>query len=386
MRRREFMRLCIAILASIAIGMLCCAQARAAGIPNPASVGDWDPTSAVHYLDARQTWWMNWPKAQRDHDTACVSCHTSIPYAMARPAMREQLGETAPSAPEQQMLGYVLKRVKLWAQVKPFYSDEEVAPKKTIESRGTESVLNALVLARYDAQRGHLNDATWVAFSNMWSTQLGPGAADGEAGSWNWLNFHNAPWESDESHYYGATLAAIAVGLAPGNYAGRPEIQPQLQRLRDYLTRNYEAQPLLNRIVLLWASTRLTGLLSNTQRAALLAEIGKNQRPDGGWSLSTLGGWKRRDGTPIDDRSDGYATGLTTYTLKLANHAFSATSPATEVAAIRQGIAWLLAHQDKAQGLWPAYSLNKQRDASTDVGHFMSDAATSYSVLALTAR
>ena len=52
---------------------------------------------------------------------------------------------------------------------------------------------------------------------------------------------------------------------------------------------------------------------------------------------------------------------------------------------IQHGLLWLQRHQDKASGRWSAASLNKNRDAASDAGQFMNDAATSYAVLALTA-
>jgi squalene-hopene/tetraprenyl-beta-curcumene cyclase len=289
--------------------------------------------------------------------------------------MRKALGESGPSSPELEMLGNIAKRVNLWNEVEPFYSDQKVGPRKTIESRGTEAVLNALILARYDTQKHRLSYVARRAFDNMWTTQLAEGD---EAGSWNWLNFHNAPWESNESHYYGATLAAVAVGLAPGNYRKSPEIQPDLNRLSLYLNRDYDSQPLVNRIVLLWASSKLPGLLPSWKRAALLDDIRVHQKEDGGWSLTSLGRWNRRDNTQLDERSDGYATGLIVYALKKAKVSVNKEE-------MKKAIAWLIKNQDAKQGLWPAYSLNKQRDAATDVGHFMSDAATSYSVMALEA-
>ena len=46
------------------------------------------------------------------------------------------------------MLDRVTKRVRLWKEVEPFYDDQTRGLPKTSESRGTEAILNALVLAR----------------------------------------------------------------------------------------------------------------------------------------------------------------------------------------------------------------------------------------------
>ena len=54
---------------------------------------EWDRAAAADYLDGRQACWRTWPVAARDYDTACVSCHTVLPYALARPALRTALGE-----------------------------------------------------------------------------------------------------------------------------------------------------------------------------------------------------------------------------------------------------------------------------------------------------
>lgn len=333
----------------------------------------WNSKAAGKYLDGRLTWWMGWPVAGRDHDTFCVSCHTVLPYALGRPALRAALQEQTPSPNERKLLDNVAKRVRMWNEAEPYYPDEKRGVPKTAESRGTESILNALILVTYDAPTGKLSPDTRLALDNMWAQQLKTGDA---RGAWSWLEFGNQPWEG-ESQYYGATLAAIAVGRAPASYPSAHEIQGGMNLLREYLVRKRDSQVLINRVMLLWASTKVPGLLTPEQQKAVIEEALNKQEEDGGFSLSAfVGDWKRKDGTPLETRSDGYATGLVTLALRQAG-----LKPGQPQ--LKRALAWLATNQDKTEGRWLAYSLNKQRDLSTDIGHFMSDAATAYAVLAL---
>ena len=89
-------------------------------IARTAAAQGWDMRAAATYLDARQTWWSAWPTAARDHQTACVSCHTALPYALARPSLRAALHEKEPTGPERKLLDDVVKRVSMWRDVEPF--------------------------------------------------------------------------------------------------------------------------------------------------------------------------------------------------------------------------------------------------------------------------
>lgn len=365
--------------------------------PEAPPPGAWDQSAAARYLDQRETSWMGWPGAARDHDTFCVSCHTSVPYALARPTLRAALGEKTASPNERRLLENVVKRVRLWKQLEPFYNGEGYDASKAAESRGTESVVNALLLASYDAsygagygasydsQNAHLSDDTRAAFDDMWALQLTAGE---NKGAWMWLQFDLEPWEAGDSVYYGATLAALAVGTAPDNYRSSPENQPYLVVLRDYLDREYSRQSTLNRLSLLLAAAKWPELLSNERKQAILNEVSAKQQSDGGWKLSSLQWsgasasallrrWIREDGTPVGQSSDGLATAMVTFALQEAG--MPRTNPA-----VQRGLAWLLRNQDKSDGRWASNSLNKRRDLSTNTGEFMSDAATGYAVLALT--
>ena len=201
------------------------------------------------------------------------------------------------------------------------------------------------------------------ALDNMWALQLQTGDA---AGAWPWLQFHNAPWEGD-SQYYGATLAAIAASTRDAGLN-----QPGMKLLRAYLIRERGKQILMDRVILLWASTKVSGLLTPAQKQSIVDETLAKQHADGGFSMADfVGSWKRKDSTPLETRSDGYATAVVAFALGEAG------------IENRRSRDWLLANQNPADGSWPAWSLNKQRDPRSDAGRFMSDAATAYAALAL---
>jgi squalene-hopene/tetraprenyl-beta-curcumene cyclase len=371
----------------------------------------WDQDKAAKYLDEREKAWFEFQGADRGegmNKTTCISCHSVVPFAVARPALRKLAAVSQPTEHEQKILDRTRKRVAHWKeldspQFRLFYDFDD---RKKKESWGTEAVLNALILAFDDHYQGRKtpSDSTKQAFINLWQVQV----KDGEKkGSWDWLDFGLEPWESGNARYFGSALAAIAVGTAPGGYtaAASPRRQPGEESasdkgvtlLRDYLRKRLPEQNLNNRIWVLWASARLDGVLTKEEQKAIVDQLLAKQQEDGGWRLSSLGsrplgdaspagrdpetGYKRVQKPPLDTASDGYATGLIIHVLKAAGLA-------KDHPQVSRGLNWLRANQ-KPSGAWAGISLNKKRDPeSTDpgkahVGKFMWDAATAFAVLAL---
>ena len=349
-----------------------------AGWGNQADADDPDDAPrvrrAIAYLDGRQDEWSQFAKSQRGEGvdrTACVSCHTGLSYALARPTLRPFGSIPGPGAPEGRMIAAVGLRVEHWDELdsprfRLMYDHDD---RKEVESRGTEAVLNALILALDDGKQGRATPsaATRTAMRHLWATQATEGNA---AGSWDWLNFGLEPWEANNSPAFGAALAAIAVGSAPG-YLGQvldDEAARGVRSLRDYLRKRFPEESLFNRVWILEASSTLDGLLSTDQKDQVIDQLLAVRRQDGGWALASFGDFKRVDGTSQSQDSDAYATGLAVHALLRAGK----PSARSEVA---QGLGWLRSHQQD-DGSWAGRSLNKERDPATFIGRLMADAAT----------
>jgi squalene-hopene/tetraprenyl-beta-curcumene cyclase len=348
---------------------------------------EWDRTKAAQYLDQRGEAWFNFGSANRGEGSSamsCVSCHSLLPYALARPVLRRISNDNLPTKWESKVIEQTRRRIANWDRLDmpefQLYYDFDDPKKK--QSRGTEAVLNALVLALDDKLHGRqeASDDTKKAISILWSTQITQGQ---QKGSWEWLNFGMDPWEANGGRYMGAALAAIAVGSAPGN--GRStadgDAQARLDSLRHYLKQQFGSQNVHNKVWMLWASATTDGLLTQSEKDELIHQLLAKQQSGGGWSLGSLGDYTHGEIKTPATAPDGYATGLILHVLQLAGR--SKDDPQ-----VNKGLTWLRENQDPT-GAWRATSVNKNRSpestnpAKAHVGKFMWDAATGYAVLAL---
>ncbi len=123
------------------------------------------------------------------------------------------------------------------------------------QSLGVEAIHAALLLGEEPA------------LERMWSLQIKEGK---EKGAWDWFHLDLDPWETPQSNFYGAALAALAVKNASEEHRARH--REQIAMLVDYLKREQGAQPLHNRLMLLWA---MPEALADQQ--ALIDEVWKKQ-------------------------------------------------------------------------------------------------------------
>jgi len=286
---------------------------------------------------------LDWTRERK-----CGTCHTNVPYLMARGVLKEQ------AANEKLVRSFFEQRATNWDR-----------GKKGDKPRwDTEVVVTGVTLALHDAATtGKLHKLSKQALDRMWKVQQ-------KTGAWEWLKCDWPPLEHDD--YFGAVFAAVGVGHAPGGYAKSESARAGLAKLRGYLAKN-KVPNLHHKAWLLWAAQKLDGLMTADEQKKTIKEITDLQKPDGGWSLVSLGDWESYDEFPNNPMagSDGYGTALMVYVLRQAG-------VPTSNAAVKKGVAWLKANQ-RQSGRWFTASLN------TDKAHYITHAGTAFAVLALKA-
>ena len=309
---------------------------------------------AVKYLEEGTVAWNGQRK--------CITCHTNGTYMTVRPALTPKLGKPSEAT-----------REFFLATLKTFETEDRAKLKQS--TRPAQVIYLAAGLSEWDAHvTKQLTPETEKALSLMFEIQL-------DSGTWGTLDCW-PPYESDAFHE--ATVAAMAAATAPGWLmkvadAKDEKLLGTIGKLKTYL-RTEPPPHDYGATLLLWANSRLPGLVDDARKQELIAMLIKQQRDDGGWSIRTFSspekwGKGNREKKLKDEPefsappSDGHMTGLAIIVLREAG------VPATD-ARLQKGIAWLTSNQ-RASGRWWTRSLN------TDASHFITYSGTAFPLLAL---
>ncbi|MBJ81342.1 MAG: hypothetical protein CL462_00400 [Acidimicrobiaceae bacterium] len=305
---------------------------------------------ALRYIEQGATAWTRSKK--------CVTCHTNGTYLALRPSLTGRIGK-----PSQEVRDFFVTLLK--------EGTSQLGGKDKLND--SQLIYITRGLAEWDAYvLKKLSVETKLALKQLFDRQL-------PTGEWKALGKCWPPLES--SAFQEATVAALAIAVAPGWLSNLTDekMRAGVERLRNYFRK---AQPPhdYGRVVLLWASAKLPGILDDTEKAKIIKMIGRQQQPDGGWSIRTFahpeqwGNGNRAEKLRAEKEfesppSDGHQTGLSL--IALSESGVSARDPK-----IRKGVQWLLRNQ-RESGRWWTRSLN------TDNYHFITYSGTLYPLVAL---
>ena len=308
---------------------------------------------ASTHLDQGSTAWGEQKK--------CVSCHTNGTYLFIRPALTPTLGAPAASSRE-----FFVSQLEVLSKV-------GARKMRRSGTRPAQVIYIAAGLAEWDAHiTKKLSPETNMALRLMFEMQ-------NDEGTWHSLDCW-PPFES--SAFQEAHMAAMAVAAAPGwasSLAKDDELRAKIDLLRKYI-RESKVPHDYGRVLQLWTSLRLDGILSDSQKQEALQLIRSKQKSDGGWSMRQFAtpeqwgggnraGKLREEPEFVTQPSDGHMTGLALLVLQEAG-------VAKDDPAIEKGLTWLRTNQ-RESGRWWTRSLN------TDKWHFITYSGTAYPLLAL---
>ena len=322
------------VMAIVALGLLFF-------IPELAIAGD-DSDDQVFARYARygaDVWAKNPSATVSGEGKACVSCHTSLPYALVEPLL------PGPYAAYTDLIENINERVLTWQNNTPWYSDQKAemtaalgglppdALKDVLDaegSRGVESIFNAFIRTMHDAySHSPAEPETVKAFENMWSEQIQTGD---DAGSWKWIKANLIPWEVEDSDLWGASLACVAASQFP-ELAPPHNRELLYARLRQGVTDSKTS--LHVKAAILWCDTETGGeLIEKGIAESIVADLLELQFTNGGWAIRQLGPWGSWEGSTSDCcaqrevRPDAYATGYATFILARSRHLVGADNNA----------------------------------------------------------
>ena len=289
---------------------------------------------------------MDW---QESH--SCITCHTNGMYLIGR----APTGAEAPA--------YLEARDFARAFIAPHVNPD--APESPRRRPGTEAIVaTTAFLAISDIKvEGHLSKITTQAFDHAWHLQ----AKSGEWEKWTKCNW--GPYESDD--HFAVSLMTLALGMAShDDYVKSPSAVEGNRRLLAFL-QEHPPVSLHQKGMLLWASGYRDDLAKPETLHQWQKDFFAAQRDNGGWVLPELGDetWKRSDGKAQSTEPDAYGTAF-------AVHVLSESGIASDDPRLCRARRWLQSQQ-RASGRW--YTRSPRKDNK----HYISNAATSFALLAL---
>ena len=301
---------------------------------------------------------------------ACISCHTSLPYALVEPLLPGSY------AAYTDLIENINERVLTWQDNTPWYSDQKAemaaalsglppdALKEVFDaegSRGVESIFNAFIRTMHDAYKHSPAELETVrAFENMWSEQVQTGS---DAGSWKWIKANLIPWEVEDSDLWGASLACVAASQYP-ELAPPSNLELLHSRLRQGATDSNTS--LHVKAAILWCDTETGGeLIENGIAESIVADLLELQYANGGWAIRDLGPWGSWEGSTSDCcaqrevRPDAYATGYVTFALSRSRHLVGANNNAKLASAYK----WI---NQRLSDPYPAEPRNNRHESAEE--------------------
>jgi len=307
--------------------------------------------AAINYLELGAEAWESKYK--------CIGCHTNGTYLLIRPML------TSLGPPSSDTRDFVLDSLRPYLEKG---SDRVL----NMGHRAAQVVYAAAGLASWDAYvERSLSPETDQVLRLLFRLQS-------ENGTWK----VPACWPPlQSSRYQLATVAALGVGTAPGwpDSIDDAVLESRVERLKSVLKTEVPPHDYA-RVWLLWAGSRLDGILDDNRQERLIQMIWDHQRRDGGWSLRSFAaphewGNGNREEKITSDRdfympsSDGHMTGLALIALREAG--VSAIDPR-----IQKAISWIDSNQ-RVSGRWWTSSLNSEGL------HLITYSATAYALLSL---